>query len=424
MCNPLATPLTCTANAVASSGFGYIADSAGQAATSMIVEAMTWWTHTGSVNPDNAATHTLQGYTTPIAMAILVCSVLVQSGRMIISRRKDPAINVGIGLIRYAAVTAVGLILLRLALQAADDLCTQLAGQAMIQFSAKMTGLMAMFSQQSVFLSFCLSLALLVLSAIQWLLGFLRQAAILVLAVMLPLAASGSINDSTRPWLRKLTGWLISLICYKPMAAMIYLIGFTYIGNAQDLGAFMTGLMVLALAVVAMPTMMKFFSWGTADTSGGGTGGVIAGGALGAIGVSKLIGGGGGGGGGGAVHSAAAMERSGPGSTSQPPPPPGGSSAPALANRAPAGAGSGGSSSPTSGTAGSTTSAGSAAPAATGTASATAGAGTTAASGAGAGAAAAAGPAGAAAAGAVQLAQGAAQVGKKAAGEMTDGGQQ
>jgi hypothetical protein len=428
MCNPLATPLACTANAVVSSGFGEIADSASQAAAYMVVQAMTWWTHTGSVNPDTDATHTLQGYTTPIVLAVLVCSVLVQAGRMIISRRKDPAINVGVGLIRYAAVTAGGLILLRLALQGADDLCTQLAGQAMTQFGAKMTGLMPGFAKDSLFLSFCLSLALMVLSGIQWLLGFVRQAGILVLAVLLPLAASGSINDSTRPWLKKLTGWLISLVSYKPMAAMIYLIGFTYVGDAQDLGAFMTGLMVLALAVVALPTMMKFFSWaGSADTSGGGAGGVLAAGALGAAGLSKLAGGSGG----GAVQSAAAMDRSGPGSGS-PPPTGSGTSAPTPGRGPSDSAGpQGGHGSSGAGAAGGTSSGASSAANAGGSAAGSSAAGGTAAgaaggaaSGAAGGAAAAAGPAGAAAAGAIQVAKGAAQAGQAVAGEMTDGGQQ
>src|SRR5205085_2693041 len=81
------------------------------------------------------------------------------------------------------------------------------------------------------------------------------------LAALLPLAASGSINESTKPWLNRMLPWLLTLVLYRPMAALIYMIGFTFLGTGNDVTTVMTGLMVLVLAVVAMPAMMRFFSW-------------------------------------------------------------------------------------------------------------------------------------------------------------------
>ena len=66
------------------------------------------------------------------------------------------------------------------------------------------------------------------LSLVQWLLMALRQAGLLVLAAMLPLAASGP-----RAWLYRLLSWLGAMVAYKPAAAFIYYLGFTYLSSTS-----------------------------------------------------------------------------------------------------------------------------------------------------------------------------------------------
>src|SRR5690606_32202536 len=108
-------------------------------------------------------------------------------------------------------------------------------------------------------------------------------AGILVLAAMLPVAASGSINDSTKVWLNRMVPWLITLVVYKPMAAFIYAIGFELMNADPAEEPFVLGfigLFVILLAVVAMPAMMRFFAWSQLSMTGGsGVGGAIASGA-------------------------------------------------------------------------------------------------------------------------------------------------
>jgi hypothetical protein len=443
---------SCVIGSVVDQGFSGIAQSAGQGAGELLGQAMTWWVNTPSVDPNSAAVHNLQQYTLPLAAMVLVGSILVQAMRMVVTRRKDPAINVAVGLIRYALVTALGLTVLQLALQGFDSFAQYLVAQTIPEFANRLKGLLTGVVLTNSFSLFALSAVLFVLAAIQWVLGFLRQAGILVLAVMLPLAASGSINDSTKSWLNRLVPWLLSLVLYKFVAAMIYAIGFTMMGQGQDISTVMTGLMVLVLAVIALPTLMKFFSWGYSSVSGGGAGGVVASGAMGAVAVSQLAGRG------GAVQSASSMDRSGPGSNSASAGPSGSSAASQLTSGAPAtttaatgpragGGGSGGSTGSDSAggrsagetagnesTRGSTSGgpsstapggSGAAADGAAGTAAGTGGA-AGAGSGAAAGtAAAAAGPAGAAAGAATQLARGAYQAGQSAAEQLgDDGGQQ
>src|SRR3954465_13771618 len=99
--------LTCRAGNAATSVFDQIAQAAAQAAVTVIGSAMTWWLKTPSGKPDSAPGRDLQQYVTPIAGVILVASILTQSMRMILSRKKDPALNIGLGLLRYVVTTSI-----------------------------------------------------------------------------------------------------------------------------------------------------------------------------------------------------------------------------------------------------------------------------------------------------------------------------
>jgi hypothetical protein len=384
----------------AKSAFADIATQAAQAATDLLAKAMTWWVATPSVSltgKDAAPIEALQAYTKPLVGLILVLSVLTQAFWMIVSRKKEPLLNIVGGLVRYTVVVTIGLIVESTCLALVDGLCTTWFSKATTDFAQRVVGLATPVILTNPMLLLTLSAVLGLLAAIQWVMAMLRQAGLLVLAVLLPLAAAGSLNDATKPWLRKLIAWAVPLTTYKLMAMLIYAIGFSMLGGGQDLSTIMVGIMVLFLAVFAMPVMMKFFTPFGAETSGGGTAGVLVGGALAAGGAIRLASAMG-----GAPDSASRMERSGPGTNSGGGPPPGSTPPP-----------SGG---PTTGPGGNSGPTGPAGPnpastpptAASGGAGGGAGAGAAASGGAGGGAAAggaaAAGPAGAAAAAGVAVA--------------------
>jgi type IV secretion system protein TrbL len=336
------TDLNCQAGSVAqnavSSALDSMARDAGKAAAEVIGRSFTFWVETESVNPDSEAVRNFQQYTLPIAAVVLVGSVLVQSMRMILSRKGDPAINVGLGLIRYAVVTSVGLGVLALAMRAGDDLSSWLVDQAVGDFSLRMQQLLggggALGDSASVVgtvfpgsvLLLIFGFVGVILGLVQWILAFFRQAGVLVLAVMLPLAASGSINDSTKVWMNRLMPWLITLVAYKPMAALIYTIGFSFMSDGEDFETVITGMMVMALAALAMPAMLRFFSWTQfAATGGSGVAGALAAGATGAASMAAL-------------RSARGMELTGPGSVASSP---GGSATPGAPSGSPGGLGPG-----------------------------------------------------------------------------------
>ena len=131
-------------------------------------------------------------------------------------------------------------------------------------------------------------IAAIVLSVVQAGLMLFRQAALVILAGVLPLAAAGSVAPMTRGWVRKVAAWMLALIFYKPAAAAVYATAFTMIGSGGTRTALM-GFVMLAVSVVALPALMKFFTWTTGTIGGTSGGGQILGtAAAGAIAVGAL----------------------------------------------------------------------------------------------------------------------------------------
>ena len=282
-----------------------------QGAADLVVSTSTWWATTDSVDPRDSAVIAAQGATRWVVGAVLVGAVLVQAIRLILSRKAEPLIMVATGLFRFAVVSALGLTTLHLALQAGDALAVQLLSDAANNFALFMVDALTA-PGDNVFVTLIVAVLAAILSLVQWLLMAMRQAGLLVLAAMLPLAASGSLTKSTRGWLDKLIVWLLAMVLYKPAAAFIYYIGFSYLSSpnaahAGNAGTMITGIMVLLLAVIAMPVLLKFFAWSGTQIGGGNASGSGFLGAAGAVAMSQGYGR-------GAVDRAAAMESSGPGS--------------------------------------------------------------------------------------------------------------
>jgi hypothetical protein len=123
----------------------------------------------------------------------------------------------------------------------------------------------------------------------QAVLMFLREGAIIILSGVLVLAAAGGFNPATKTWFPKVSGWLLGLIFYKPMAALTYAAAFYMVGD--DTGnprTVIVGLTMLLLSLIALPKMMQFFSWAApaAISAGTGLGGTAA--ALGGAGVAAM----------------------------------------------------------------------------------------------------------------------------------------
>ena len=269
--------------AAANSVFGQFAESVGQSAGDLLRTSMTWWVKTDSINIDPAAIVSTQRPLQGVFELIMMAGVLGTAIVMALSRRGQPLAELVMGAVKYVAISSLSLTVLSLALSAGDDISKQLVQNGSNQFGdslAKLLGTATLTNPATVLL---LGILTFLLALIQWVFGFIRQAGILVLASLIAIAAAGQLSTWGRQWFPRIASALVALVLYKPIAAMIYSVGFKFMGQGKDLSTAVIGVMVIALAVIALPAMMKFFSFvgGSVGSGGGGGALALAGGAVG-----------------------------------------------------------------------------------------------------------------------------------------------
>lgn len=281
-CHPLTDPACLvgpvvhgTAGAIASGFVSGIAHAIQAGAAWIFATTADWWVQFPS--PDLAsepAVGALQRWLLPVTVAVAVGAMLVAGGKMALTRKANPLVDVGSGLVIVAVVSAVGVVLPSLLPKAGDAwsswvLMASTGGHFASRLTEAVTltgtgpGVVIVLGAVGIFVG-----------AIQAVLMLFRQAALLVLAGVLPLAAAGTLTAGTRAWFRRVTGWMLALIFYKPAAAAVYATAFTLIGSRPSPRTELMGFAMVILSLVALPALMKFFTWtvGTVDASptGGG----------------------------------------------------------------------------------------------------------------------------------------------------------
>ena len=292
---------------------------------------------------------------------LAVLSVIIGGIRMAWEQRAQPGKDLIQSLLTLIVVSGAGLAILTLAVTAADSFsvwvlnnatdCDVSAGGESQCFGTNVAAMIALSTSSPIGL-----IGVLILGAIALLMVFVQVALMVVrggllviLAGVLPLAASFTNTQMGKQWFGRIVGWTIAFILYKPAAALIYAAAFQLVGTDafQDDGgglwSILTGLALMLMALIALPALLRFVAPMTSAVAGGGMSGMAVAGAAGAVGGematgairrSSGSGGGasyaGGGGGGGGASSAPSGASSA-----------GGGAAATASRAAPAGAGAG-----------------------------------------------------------------------------------
>ena len=355
-------------------------------------------TSNGGSTPSDAVGF-IQGSLWWYMAAAAVLAVIVGGARMAWEHRAEPGREVLKSLMTLTVVSGAGLTGIALAVQAADGFSQWIIDRSTTGTDfghniATMVGLTSVTAPGlGPLIVIILGLIALVASFVQIMLMVVRGGMLVILAGIFPLSASFTSTEMGRAWFKKCCGWLLAFILYKPAAAIVYATAFRLTGSdvfdEDGLTSVLTGVVLMILALAALPALMRFVTPMVAATAGAGGGagmgaaGVMAAMPTGAIPTGPR-------GGGGGAGPSVPRQSSGPSGSPAAPGPSG-----ANGVGGPKGTGSAGVSGP-SGTSAAGSGAGAAAGASGAAAGSAAGAGA-AAGGAGAGAggaAAAAGPVG------------------------------
>ena len=295
-CNPL-TSATCIAQIAASAAShaagnvaggvtsaavgglaGAIQDGIAQIATGMVA----WWTKLPS--PDLATDpvpHVIQAWLFPFTAAVALISIITAAARMILTRKATPLVDVGSGLLTIAVASAAGTLLPALLLKAGDAFSGYVLNASTGgQFSHRFVTLLSLGGTVSqagtAAILIVVGVLALAMAAVQAIVLLFRLGAVIILAGVLPLAAAGTMTSLTRPWFKRVTGWMLALIFYKPAAALVYATGFLLIGQGTLPQDALMGFAVLLLSLVALPALMRFFTWTTGQVEANSSGGVLS----------------------------------------------------------------------------------------------------------------------------------------------------
>jgi hypothetical protein len=256
-----------------------------------VTNTVAWWISIPSPNlAAEPAITRIQAWLLPITAAVAVGAMIAGGLRMVIARRANPLLDVTGGLLTLAAMTTVGTIVPTLLLKAGDAWSAWvLQASTGGQFAQRLASVLVLGGTAAPAVVLIFGLAAIVLALMQAALMLFRQAALVILAGVLPLAAAGSLAPLTRPWIRKISSWMLALICYKPAAAAVYATAFTMIGSGKNPRTVLMGFVMLVLSVLTLPALMKFFTWTTGAVAGSGGGGQLLGAAaVGAIAVGTM----------------------------------------------------------------------------------------------------------------------------------------
>ncbi|KLL10014.1 hypothetical protein, partial [Protofrankia coriariae] len=266
----------------------------------MVDTTSTWWVKAPSIRvqqpvapgtdpasaPPIEVVATIRGWMWPIVITVALCGLTIQAARMALQHRPQPLLDIARGLLLVGLTTGIGVFVVQQSLDVGDAFSDWVLSTDGQQLAPTMKHVLGVDGENLAATGFVIVYCLiaLVVSIVQAILMMFREASIPILTGMLVLAAAGGFLPSTRRWMPKIVGWLVAMVCYKPAAALVYGAAFSYLHSSQagtdpvtaDRDRFM-GLTMMILSLVALPVLMRLFTWAAGETGGGSGGGALAG---------------------------------------------------------------------------------------------------------------------------------------------------
>ncbi|WP_067819986.1 hypothetical protein [Actinomadura kijaniata] len=205
----------------------------------------------------------VQGVMASIGALVAALLLIVQGMRTAFSRKGTHVMEAVRGLLVAAVMASAGLLLLNTLLVFSDLLTGWILDSSLSKgLEARVTTMMglsvATLGPVPVIL---LGVVVFTIAVVQLVMLFIRQSAIPVLAMLMPVAAAGQVGGQiSRQWLVRLWTSLFAIVLYKPLAALIFAVGFLETGQGQGIWDVIRGATTLVLAIFALPTLMKIFT--------------------------------------------------------------------------------------------------------------------------------------------------------------------
>ncbi|MBF4577504.1 hypothetical protein [Frondihabitans sp. VKM Ac-2883] len=244
------------AGQAASNGFKQAAETMFASYDDIMKQFLTSWTTSGFlVALDNKATAWFQDTSLPITIALLTLGLVVAGARVMYSRRGEPFQEVMSALGRAVAVITLGTAAIQIFVWGGDAYAQWILKQSGVTAAGGYT--VAGFAAASPGLALIFGLIGVMAVGFQWVIMFVRQALMLLLNAFWQISASYALLKRGEQAFEKVTAWIIAFIIYTPLAASIYAFAWRLKDGEDGVGGVLYGLMLIILAVVALPAIMR-----------------------------------------------------------------------------------------------------------------------------------------------------------------------
>ena len=260
-------------------------------AIAFVAQVSTFWMNTPSPDVDNAAVLSLREDMSWYVAGFAILGFLIGLIKLVTSQDvKSSLIGLATPIVNLILATTAYAVGIGVLLTASDEFSKWIVDRSTggeIDLTQMLTASSALIASPGT--AFLLFILLLLGAIINLLFMYFRDVMFLILsAFIVALAAASGTEQGRQAW-RKANGWLVALLLFKPVAAGIYSLGFRMlVTGAQTEGeetsvadamqSTLIAVLILLLAALALPALIKFI----VPAAGVGAGAFSGGAALGA----------------------------------------------------------------------------------------------------------------------------------------------
>lgn len=301
-------------NIIAQWAFNIIQD-----VSSTLLKVGTVWIGVGTPSLEGAdsAVGFIHSTTRLLVLALAIGSFMVAGIHLALSKRGEGAMNVLHALLALALVSSVSVGAGQLLVEASDEFSTWVIGLVIDgdagQFGVKILNVTGINGGLGLTVLIVGGLGALVANLVQIGLMFIRSSMLILLVGIMPVAAGAFSTKWGRAWLSKIIAWFFAFLMFKPAASIIYAVAIKLvqgeswsIADGDELTRFITGVIMMILAVLSLPALITFMVPATEALSSGGSGAGAGAGAVLATGAMTVARGAGAAASGGATEVAGA----------------------------------------------------------------------------------------------------------------------
>ena len=277
-----------------------------EGATNILRLIGTWWMDTPGPYMDNPMVQAMRENLSWFVWFFGVLGFLLALGRMVVTAYtsgsiRDGLVSIGGLFLNIVLATGVYIALIPMLLNAGDATAQWLLERSTdsADFATLAQPMAAQAFLASPGTAFLLALCLFIGAIANFLMLLLRNVLLLVLIVALPVIAASSTTEAGRQAWKKANAYLIACLLMKPLAAAIYGFGFMLLQDSgedfgQIIASSISGILLLFMAALVLPTLVRFLSPVVATGMGGFSGAGLIGAGVGvAAGAAMLAGSGG-----------------------------------------------------------------------------------------------------------------------------------